>query len=111
MLKVIAKGRLTKDAEIKGNEENKFLTFILAVNGKKEGNDTTYLSCSMKLYSDKLASHLTKGVQILIDGEGYTRSFANKDGEAKQIFQVKVNDLTFLDSMKKKEEDVPENEQ
>lgn len=111
MLKVIAKGRLTKDVEIKGNEENKFLTFTLAVNGKKEGDDTTYLSCFMKLYTDKLASHLTKGVQILIDGEGYTRSYANKDGEYRQVFQVKVNDLTFLDSMKKKEGDELGNEQ
>lgn len=101
MLKIIANGRLTKDSETRTNGEQKYLSFTLAVNGKKEGDDPTFLACSLKVSSDKLGTYLKKGTHILIDGDGYTKSFTTKDGETKQVFQIMVNDITFLDSQKK----------
>jgi single-strand DNA-binding protein len=96
-------GRLTKDVEIRG-EENKVGVFTIAVNRKytnQQGErdaDFPQIKTFNKL-AENCAKYLTKGSLVLVDAEVRT-GFYDKDGKRQYTLEIIANDVEFLDNRK-----------
>ena len=93
-LQMTAIGRLGKDPEFKAVNGKEVANFSIAVDvWKKGGKQTQWISCSS--WSERtnkvLAEYVTKGSQVMIQGQPSTRSFEGRDG-TQVVLEI---DLTF----------------
>ena len=103
-------GNLGQPAEIRylasGDPVAGFSVAIRSGFGKNES--TFWANCSIfGKRAESLAPYLVKGAQVAIVGEVNLRKYNTKDGQEKQSFDVRVNDLTLIGG---KSEPKPEQE-
>ena len=104
MNKVVLTGRLVRDAELSyiASTATPKMSFSMAVerNYQKDKNNKVvdFIPCEMiGRHTEKLATYLTKGKQILVEGELNIDNY-EKDGEKRSFTKVKVDRLEFLGS-------------
>lgn len=105
MNKIYITGRITKDIELKGND-NKFITNTIAVyDGKdKNENDITYFFDfkAFNYCANKLSSQAQKGVKIAIEGVLKQDKWEDESGKHSKIV-VYVDQVEIIADAKKEE--------
>lgn len=110
MNKAILIGRLTKDVEIRTNENGtNIASFTLAVtrnftnkNGEREAD---FINCiAFNKNGENIAKYTKKGSQLAVNGRIQTRSYEAKDGSKRNATEIIVDEFTFLDKKEDKEE-------
>lgn len=103
MNKIIIKGNITKDLDLKYTSTNvAVLKFSVAVSrsytnasGEKE---TDFINCvAFKKNAENIQKYFTKGSGILICGRLETGSYDDKDGNKKYTTEVMVDEFDFID--------------
>ena len=104
MNRVVLVGRITKDPELKKtNNNNSVVNFTIAVNrtftnasGEREAD---FINCvAWNKTAENMATYLSKGSLIGVDGRIQTRSYEGNDGKRVYITEVFVDNLQFLES-------------
>lgn len=99
-IKVVANGRLTKDAELSfaGDQGTPVLKFRLVANlGHGDHEYVEGLNCVVwGKRAEALAPHLSKGQAVHITGTPKTSSWEGDDGTRRYKTEVTVADLDFL---------------
>ena len=108
MNRCVLLGRLTKEPELKQNEQYKKVEFTLAVNRQKEGAD--FINCiAWNEKAEAISKYLHKGNQTAVEGHINTNSY-EKDGKKIYTTNVVVDSITFIGNnepiAKGKEEDI-----
>lgn len=106
MNRVILKGRLTADPEIKysqGENANANCRFSVAVNRNfknKDGNyDADFINCvAFRNQAEFLSKYFHKGDEILLEGNIRTGSYTNRDGNKVYTTDVYVDAVEFCGS-------------
>ena len=101
MNKIILSGGITRDAELTflGSTGTPKMSFSLAVERgyQKKGEEkrVDFINCEMLgAHVEKLSQYITKGKQIVVEGELNIDSYM-KDDERKTYTKVKVDKLEF----------------
>jgi single-strand DNA-binding protein len=92
-------GRLARDAELKHIPSgDPVLSFSVANDrGYGEKKQTTWVNCSLfGKRGEKLVSHLTKGAQVCVHGEIYTREWKTQDGATKTALECRVSEIDLV---------------
>lgn len=102
-------GRLTKDPESRQvGSESRVVNFTLAVNKifKREGQpDADFIQCvAWNKTADILTQYTSKGSLIGVEGRIETRSYENNEGQRIFVTEVRVNQVTLLESKKERQE-------
>lgn len=113
MNKVCLVGRLTKDVELRVND-NKIPSarFTLAVNRKhKNANgeyEADFISCvAWRERAELINKHFGKGSQIAIEGHIQTGSYDKEDGSKAYLTDVIVDSISFIGNKKNDEQPAP----
>lgn len=114
--RIVLKGRLTKDVELrKSNEGNAIANFDLAVdNPRKEADGSRGTSFfPVKVFgasAENLAKFVKKGSAVAVDGSIQQRNFMRKDGTKGSSFEIYADSVEFLDTkpVETKPDDVDE---
>lgn len=110
MNKAILIGRLTKDVEIRTNENGtNIASFTLAVsrnftnkNGEREAD---FINCiAFNKNAENIAKYTKKGSQLAVNGRIQTRSYEAKDGSKRNATEIIVDEFTFLDKKEDKQD-------
>ena len=93
-------GRLTKKPEMKKAGEYDLTKFTLAVGRKvKNANgeyETDFIPCVAWNKQAELVAKLEKGDQLAVCGTLQTREYENQEGEKRTVFEVVINEITFI---------------
>lgn len=93
--KVLLMGRLTKDPDVRQNNDTKVARYTIAV-----GNDehTDFINCvCFKGNADFAEKYLTKGIKIFVEGSIRTGSYINKEGQKVYTTDVIVTGHAFCE--------------
>jgi len=106
MNKVCLTGRITKNIELKYNQNNVAITsFNLAVTRKFKNQNGEYesdfINCiAYKSTAELLNKYVKKGDLLGIEGRIQTRNYEDKDGKRVYVTEVIVDSIDFLQSIK-----------
>ncbi len=106
MNKVCLTGRITKNIELKYNQNNVAITsFNLAVTRKFKNQNGEYesdfINCiAYKSTAKLLNKYVKKGDLLGIEGRIQTRNYEDKDGKRVYVTEVIVDSIDFLQSRK-----------
>jgi single-strand DNA-binding protein len=102
MNKVILKGRLAKDVEMRYTSTGKAVaSFTLAVNGYGKDAKTEFIPClAWEKTAQIVGDNLAKGSEVLVEGRIQTRSYDAKDGSKRYATEVIVREVEFCGSKK-----------
>ena len=106
MNKVCLTGRITKNIELKYNQNNVAITsFTLAVTRKFKNQNGEYesdfINCiAYKSTAELLNKYVKKGDLLGIEGRIQTRNYEDKDGKRVYVTEVIVDNIDFLQSRK-----------
>lgn len=92
-------GRLGADAELRNTQSGEKVLNFRAANdvGFGERKTTQWVDCSIwGRRAEALASHLTKGTQVVISGEVTIREFEKRDRTRGSCLSVRVNDIDLI---------------
>lgn len=111
MNKVFLLGRLGKDPELrKTGNGNSVCSFSLATSKKWKDKDGTkqektewHRVVVWGPSADNCSKYLSKGSQVLVDGEIRYSDYDDKDGVKKYVTDINANHVQFLDTKKKEE--------
>lgn len=100
MIKLIVSGRVGNDAELKTVGDTTVCTFSVAhtekIYGPTPSEKTIWVSCNIwGERAPKLASHITKGTFVVVEGSGTVNSYLQKNGDPAAILNCKVVSLEF----------------
>ena len=110
MNKVILMGRLTRDAELRGEGEKRVARFSLAVDRRFKKDETDFINCvAFGKSADFCEKYTKKGTKLIVTGRIQTGSYTNKDGQKVYTTDIVCEDLEFAES-KGKEETKVEND-
>lgn len=103
MNKVILKGRLARDIELRTTTTGKSVgTFSLAVDRrfKQEGQpDADFIPCvAWGKTAEVMAQYLAKGRETLVEGRMQVRSYDDKEGNKRYVTEVIVENFEFCGS-------------
>lgn len=102
MNKVILKGRLTKDVELKYTQTNNTAVtlFTIAVNRKtKQENQPNTDFINTVAYgktAEFISQYFKKGQEILIVGRIQTRNYEDRDGKKVYVTEAIVEEVEFV---------------
>lgn len=98
-------GRFTKDPEMKTFESgSKRASTNLAVNREFSKDEADFIPVVFwNKTAETVVNHLHKGSLVAVRGSLQQRSY-EKDGEKRTVFEVVVNNIEFLERVKKDEE-------
>ena len=97
MNKSIIIGRLTRDAEVRQNNETKVARFTLAVD--RYNSDADFIPCvAFGKNADFAEKYLSKGKKICVEGNIKTGSYINKDGVKVYTTEVIAEHFEFCES-------------
>ena len=104
MNKVILVGRITRDPEIRVNQDQKEIArFTVAVNRNKK--ETDFIPCvAFDRKAELLEKYFKKGDRIGVTGRLQIGSYTNKDGVRMTTVDVIADEIEFLQD---KREEVP----
>lgn len=95
-------GRLVKDPEAKSFDSgNRCATFTLAVNRRFHKKTDFINFVAWEKTCDKVMKYFKKGLLVGITGELNQRAYDDAQGNKRYVYEVNVNDISFLE---KKEE-------
>lgn len=106
MNKVCLTGRITKNIELKYNQNNIAITsFTLAVTRKFKNQNGEYesdfINCiAYKSTAELLSKYVKKGDLLGIEGRMHTRNYEDKDGKRVYVTEVIVDSIDFLQAKK-----------
>ena len=106
MNKVCLTGRITRNIELKYNQNNVAITsFTLAVTRKFKNQNGEYesdfINCiAYKSTAELLNKYVKKGDLLGIEGRIQTRNYEDKDGKRVYVTEVIVDSIDFLQSRK-----------
>lgn len=106
MNKVILKGRLARDPELRYTTTNKAVTsFTLAVNRRvssdNQGPTADFIPCiAWNKLAEVVANNLVKGSEILIEGRMQVRNYDDQNGVKKYVTEVIISEMEFCGSKK-----------
>lgn len=102
MNNVVLIGRITKNIELQKTQSGKSVVkFTLAVTRQKK-EESDFISCiAWNKTAELMATYLTKGSLIGIEGRLLTGSYTNKEGRTVYTTDVVVNEVQFLEPKKK----------
>lgn len=97
MNKIIIKGRLAKDPELKKTNSGKVLcNFSVAVGRNFDYEITDFFDCTAwNNNAEFISKYFSKGKEILIDGEMQSDKFTDKNGNDRTSWKVNVNRAEF----------------
>lgn len=102
MNKWIGTGRLTREPEIRRNNDNVCANYTLAVERKykTEGQPTAdFVRCvAWGNSAEFIEKHLHKGMKMLVVGRLHTGSYKDKDGKTIYTTDIIVEDHEFCES-------------
>lgn len=102
MNSVVLIGRLTKDPEMRYNDQLAVATFTVAIdrgkdkNGKDRGADFPRVTVFGK-QAENCEKYLNKGLKVAIQGRIQTGSYTNKDGNTVYTTDVIADRVEFLE--------------
>ena len=96
-------GNLTRDAELRQGQ-GPVLRFTVAVNDRQRNRETgewedhaNFIPCILfGKRAESLASKLTKGLKVALEGRLHYSSWDAKDGSKRSALEVYVDDLEFF---------------
>ena len=99
MNKVILKGRLTADPEIKKTPNDvSVCSFTVATNRRFDKEKCDFILCeAWRQTAEFVSKYFTKGKEILVIGELHIDRY-DKDGEARYITKINVDEVEFCGS-------------
>ena len=102
-------GRITKDPELTTFESgSKCVRFTLAVDRKYKKDTTDFINfVAWNKLAETIRSYLSKGMLVGITGDLQQRNYEDDNGNKRSIYEVNVNDLSFLEHKKEKKEEAP----
>ena len=108
MNKVILKGRLARDPELRYTTTNKAVaSFTIAVNRRHSSNNNNqgptadFIPCiAWEKLAEIVANNLIKGSEVLIEGRMQVRNYDAQDGSKKYVTEVIINEMEFCGSKK-----------
>lgn len=100
MNKIIIKGRLAKDPELKTTNSGKNVcNFDVAVGRNFDYEIADFFKCTAwNNNAEFICRHFNKGKEILIDGEMQSEKFTDKNGNKRTSWKVIVNRADFCGS-------------
>lgn len=118
MNKVMLKGRLAKEADIRyaqatNGEQMAIARYTLAVNRKTKKDEADFINCvAFGKNAEFVEKYLKKGQEILVIGRIQTGSYTNKDGQKVYTTDVVVEEHEFCgtkaDAPQEKPQKTPE---
>lgn len=96
MNKVILKGRLTADPELRSTPNNvSVATFTIATNRRFDREKTDFVNCeAWKQTAEFVSKYFSKGKEILVVGELHIDK-SEKDGQTRYFTKVSVDEVEF----------------
>ena len=101
--RVILMGRLTKDPELKQTPNNvSVATFSLAVDrnyqSDKDKKQTDFINIvAWRHTAEFVSKYFTKGQLVAVEGSIQTRSYQDKDGNNRTVFEVVADQVYFAE--------------
>jgi len=104
--KTILMGNLTKDVDVRTTPNGQSVAnFTLAVSrtwkdgGGNPQEQTSFIPCvAWGKTGEVLAKYVSKGSPLLVSGRLDQRSYEDKDGNKRSVFEVSVEDFNFISS-------------
>lgn len=99
MIKLIALGRVMKDAEIMQSKAGKeYAKFGVSVSKKVNGEwQSQWITCLLfGNAATKIGPYIYKGQKCYVEGEPKASAFVGKDGQAKSDLTLMVSDIQVL---------------
>lgn len=108
MNKVVLVGRLTKDPDVRCNNDTAVARFTVAINRKFKNKDRKYdadfINCiCFKNTAEFVEKYFVKGMMIGLSGRIQTGSFTNKDGQKVYTTDIVADEVEFVESKKEQE--------
>ena len=108
MNKVILKGRLARDPELKYTTSGKAVaSFTIAVNRRHSSNNNNqgptadFIPCiAWEKLADIVANNLIKGSEVLVEGRMQVRSYDAQDSSKRYVTEVILTEVEFCGSKK-----------
>lgn len=99
MNKVLLKGRLTADPEIRKTTSDILVcNFSIAVNRRFDREKTDFINCeAWRQTAEFISKYFTKGKEIAVCGELHIDKW-DKDGETRYLTKVSVDEVEFCGS-------------
>ena len=98
-------GRITRDLELKGSDDKRFLRFNLAVDNPFKKDDPRFINCvAFGKTAEVIAKYCSKGNKIGVVGYIKTSTYENESGDKRNNTDIIVNSVEFLESKKDREE-------
>ena len=104
MNKVVLKGRLARDPELRYPASNKAVaSFTLAVNrrvsSESQGPTADFIPCiAWTKLAEVVANNLVKGSEILVEGRMQVRNYDDQNGIKRYVTEVIINEMEFCGS-------------
>lgn len=104
--KSILMGRITHTPEIRETQNNKkVMNFSIAVNRGNKDEGTDFFNCvAWEKRAEFIEKYFKKGDAIIVSGKLQTRKYENKEGAAKIITELIVQEVNFCAYAKKEEQ-------
>lgn len=104
----IVQGRLVKDPELRTtNSGVSVINFTIAWNKKlnDENERSLYIDCeAWRGTADLIGKYFKKGNEIVVEGELYTNTYQNENGENRHQIRLLVNQVHFTFGNSKQEQ-------
>lgn len=98
MNKVILIGRTTDKPQVKQTSNGTAVsTFTIAVTRPRNRELTDFVTIvTWRGLAENCGKYLDKGQQVAVDGELQSRTYEDKNGNKRTVWEVVANDVTFL---------------
>lgn len=97
MNKMIIKGRMARDPELKTTNSGKSVcNFSVAVNRNFDRELVDFFECiAWNKKAEFICKHFIKGKEILIDGKMRSRRYTDKNGNNRIVWELMVDEVDF----------------
>ncbi len=97
MNKMIIKGRMARDPELKTTNSGKSVcNFSVAVNRNFDRELVDFFECvAWNKKAEFICKYFIKGKEILIDGEMQSRRYTDKNGNNRIVWELVADDVDF----------------
>lgn len=111
MNKLLIKGNLTKDIDVKTTSNGTLVGEFTVANNERVGENevTTFIKCVM--FGDrveKIAGYLNKGVKVFVDGRLEVKTFVNDEEVYNTYVSLYVDTIDILKFVDREEEEEEE---
>ena len=108
--RVILVGRLTRDPELRTTPEGvSVVRCRIAVNRPTSGEDMAdfFDVVAFRQSADFLANYATKGRLVLVEGRLQSRSYTDREGIQRRVYEIVAQTVRLLDRPREAEAEIP----